>query len=251
MSTDTLIKIYENSSSDNWNYTGERKEYRMTAKTIRKLLPKGSILDVGCFRGDFLSILPDNYDKYGVEPSKQASRLAKLKGIEMIGTSIESITTQSARFDIITLLDVMEHLVNPFRSLQILFTKLNSNGFVILTTGNTNALPWRLMRTDYWYYYPEHVSFFCPQWFHWAGPKIGFKVTAISKFSHFSSKWFQRWKHLSQSIVYVLLKRGNRYPRLLNFLSHIYPFSRARGWEEPPETKFWKDHMLVVLRSCS
>lgn len=51
---------------DSW-YTNEHTEFKIAIDIVRHSFSTGRILDVGCFRGDFLNSLPRNYQRYGLE----------------------------------------------------------------------------------------------------------------------------------------------------------------------------------------
>lgn len=242
-----LVNIYSQLTADMWDYQKDRADFHLAAEEIQRWIPSGNVLDIGCFRGDFLSLLPENYKTYGVEPSHAAREVASAKGIKLVGLSFDQIASDSPGFDIITLLDVLEHLPRPFEALRIAVKHLKPGGKIILSTGNTDALPWRLLPNDYWYYVSEHVSFFCRHWFQWAGSKLGLEVARIVKFSHFNATLYRRLKQLVQCFVFRIRNSGGRYPQMLNPLMCVYPFSRVRKWDGAPITRHWKDHMLVIL----
>lgn len=244
-----LAEAYSALSTDYWDYTEGRTDFALAVSAVLNSAPSGCILDVGCFRGDFLAMFSDNYQKYGIEPAKSAREIARQRGINLIGSSMEEIEIKSPMFHFITLLDVIEHLPYPLKSLQKIADLLLPGGVLIVSTGNTDALPWRLMGQDYWYYFTEHVSFLSPRWFRWAARQLGLTVVTVKKFSHKEGSVFARWRQLAQCLVFLALKHANKYPPLQKVISSVYPFNRVSQWSSPPKTNLWKDHMLVVLKS--
>ena len=251
LSPTQLYNEYSKITENKWDYHQDRVDHYLAASQIRRSFTSGNILDIGCFRGDFLMLLPEDFVKYGLEPAHSARKIAIERGISLLGNSIEKIDEDSPKFNVITLLDVIEHLPNPFESLRALAKLLTPKGCFIISTANTDVIPWRLMRNDYWYYISEHVCFFFPSWFRCDGTQFGFEVTSVMKFSHFRSTFFEPWKQLAQSLVFWALNRTKRSPIITNALLHIYPFTRARYWETPPKTISWRDHMIVVLQPKS
>ncbi len=248
-SSNELAEAYGQISETNWSYRERRNDYRLAFEAIFQLKKSGRILDIGCYRGDFLQLFPDSFSRYGIEPSKAAAKMAKEKGVRIVGKTLEEFESGNTRFDIITLIDVLEHLPSPFQALSKLAPFLNRNGILLFSTGNTDALPWRLMRQDYWYYSTEHVSFFNPKWFRWAARQLGFRLAVFRKFSHREGSAFERWRQFAQCLTFVALKRLDRYPLIRKALSPIYPFNKAIHWMAPPSTQLWKDHQLVVLQA--
>jgi SAM-dependent methyltransferase len=227
----------------------ERTDFSIALDVISKSFSSGPVLDIGCSCGDFLRILPDNYQKYGVEITEESRKILQKQKIKLIGSSIEQMEIHNPTFSAITLFDVIEHLPYPFRSLERLSNLLLPEGILILSTGNTDALPWRLMRQDYWYYLTEHVSFFNPHWFRWAATQLGLKLVMANKFSHFNSSLFKRWHQFAQCLAFWIFRYTRQYPSLKKVIMPIYPFKRVKKWPSAPKTNHWRDHIIVVLQS--
>ena len=223
----------------------------MAFDAIIALKKSGTILDVGCYRGDFLQLLPERFSKYGIEPSEAAASVAEGKGIRILAGTLEEFDTKGTSYDVITLMDVLEHLPYPFLALSKLASLLKPGGIILLSTGNTNALPWRLMRRDYWYYSTEHVSFFNSPWFRWAAQRLGLALIDMKRFSHQKGSVFERWHQFAQCLAFITLKHLDRYPSLKGMLSTVYPFSRAVRWHTAPSAQRWKDHLLVTLQAAN
>jgi SAM-dependent methyltransferase len=242
-----LLRAYAGMDADVWAYH-ERPDYHLARQALLRHCRQGRVLDVGCFRGDFLDALPGAYTRYGVEPSPEAAQVARGRDINMIAKTIEQLDTAGTRFDAVTMLDVIEHLPQPAQALGTLVDLLVPGGVLIVATGNRDALPWRLLRLDYWYYFPEHVSFFNRHWFDWLARRLGLDVLSMLKFSHFEATFSVRMRQLLEAVVYRVAHAAR--PRSVHgrIIRSIYPFSRAALWREPPKTRAWRDHMLIVLR---
>jgi hypothetical protein len=133
------------------------------------------------------------------------------------------------RFHAITLLDVIEHLTHPLLSLRKL----------------------RIMRLDYWYYFSEHVSFFNPRWFKWAGRQLDLKVVLLKRFSHFGDSIFERLRQLAHCFAFRLAKGLESTSRCQKVLSSLQLFNRTKQWSHSPSAHRWRDHMFVVLKSTA
>jgi SAM-dependent methyltransferase len=248
LSSAILIETYGTFSVDCWRYP-QRTDFDLAAQIIRSVWSAGRVLDVGCYRGDFLATLPDGYQKYGIEPAEAAREVARSRGITLLGAFIEEPDINAPLFHVITLLDVIEHLPYPLESLKKVARRLLPGGLLIVSTGNTDALPWRLMRQDYWYYCTEHVSFFNPKWFRWAAQQLDLSFVGVKRFSHQEGSVLERWRQFAQCLTFITLKNLDCYPLLKKMISRIYPFNRAIRWTTPPLTRLWKDHLLVTLQS--
>jgi SAM-dependent methyltransferase len=196
-----------------------------------------AVLDVGCFRGDFLSRLPSSVKKFGIEPSREAQQMLPGLGIQLLGETIGATSTPEVSFDFIYLMDVAEHLPNPLTDIRKLASWLKPGGKLIITTGNSDALPWRLSRLSYWYYLPQHLSFCNRRWFAWAAQESGLRLVRSATFSHSRQaygKMFvpERWKQFLKIFV----------GRASELLTGRRMFPHAVG------TATWPDHIFVVLQ---
>jgi SAM-dependent methyltransferase len=82
-----IIKFYETASAQLWRCDTQqvRPEWILVKEYVRKYSIKpGTILDVGCYQGEFLDFLGNEWGKYGVEPSLAASAVARQRGKKKI-----------------------------------------------------------------------------------------------------------------------------------------------------------------------
>jgi SAM-dependent methyltransferase len=215
-----------------------RRYFDLALAEIRRGPPAATALDIGCFRGDFLALLPSSLQKSGIEPSRAARHRAEQRGIKIIGDTLDTAVVENGSFDLIFMMDVAEHLPDPFDGLKKISRWLAPGGRLIVTTGNSDALLWRLSRLNYWYYFPQHISFCNRRWFEWAARQLDLEIISLAKFSHSRrayGKWFvpERWRQLAKSLIlWGLARCGYRSKRFI-----------ARG------DSTWPDHIFVVLRA--
>lgn len=241
-----LAKYYGALSGDDWWQHDQEREVWHQIKTLVERAPGRSILDVGCFRGDLLAYLGESWDRFGVEPSIDARRIAVTRGIKIIGSSVEELDEGDRQFAAITLVDVVEHLPRPLEALQKLARMLQPGGLLVLFTGNTQAWSWRFAGTQYWYSaMPEHVAFFQPAWFKWAAPKLKCQVGSITRLRYEPASLPRRLDETLKNVIYV------SYHRLANSvfrtpLLKLPIVGRVGKWNG----SWWttaRDHILVTL----
>ena len=122
-----------------------------TLKTKRKLINSesdkpGSILDIGCGIGDFLLTMQKaGWDITGSEPSEKARKQAETKLGQTINSDLKSI---NAKFDVITLWHVLEHIPDLTETLNEIIGILETNGTLIIAVPNYRSYDAR--------YYGEH-----------------------------------------------------------------------------------------------
>jgi SAM-dependent methyltransferase len=249
LSKTELMQAYaELPSNGVWESAGLGIDKKMAKEFIEHNVLSGPILEVGCFRGDLLAGLSGNYSKYGIEPSVDASAIAGKKNIKILGRTTEDVLSgYSSYFKAIVLLDVIEHFLSPLAELKALDSLLAPGGYILISTGNTSALTWKMMRLDYWYYFPEHVCFFNPRWFNWASEHLALKVVSLKKYALNEGTAWQRLNHYVPCLVFSIAKKLEQ----LSFgriAMGIYPLSRVGSWKEVPVPYHCRDHIFVVLR---
>jgi len=248
MATEEELKSYYGGLGDEdwWQYEGEREVWRYLRENLKRA-PTRAVLDVGCFRGDLLCYLGDEWEKFGVEPSWDARRLAEARGIRVIGDTIESLADTDLRFGAITMIDVIEHLPRPLDSLRKVASLLCPGGRLVVFTGTTDALSWRFARTNYWYCaMPEHVVFFRSSWFRWAAPELGCTVESVRRLPFQRARLSVRLNEALGNVAYVSYKRLENVPVLGAALRHLPIVKRIGSWQGSWWTSA-RDHVLVTL----
>ena len=99
------------------DYSGEeavfRAEFERRLRRMRAAGASGRLLDVGAATGAFLvAARAAGFDVAGIEPSPVA-QAARARGLDVFHGPIESATLAAASFDVVTIFDVLEHLVDP------------------------------------------------------------------------------------------------------------------------------------------
>lgn len=117
-----------------WWFVSRR---RIVERILARIRPpvQSSILDVGCGTGGNLPMLATYGDVTGIEMSAVAHRSALERGAHQIylGRFPEDLPSQGKSFDLITFLDVLEHLEDDIGALTAARRVLNSSGSVLIT----------------------------------------------------------------------------------------------------------------------
>lgn len=108
-------------------------------RIVRKLIEKYNntsnpkILDIGCGTGKNMEELQNLGIVYGLDSSPQALSFCKKRGLNnLILGSAEETHLKNSSFNIITLLDVLEH-TNDFKTLKEINRILAKKGLIIIT----------------------------------------------------------------------------------------------------------------------
>ena len=246
-SQEALADYYGGLSSDEWwQHEPDREVWREIKKVIARA-PEHSVLDVGCFRGDLLDYLGNEWQRFGVEPSRHARLAAESRGIKIVGDSIESLPVTRQQFGAITLVDVMEHLLRPLDALRKLVSLVKPGGQIVIFTGNTDAWSWRFAGVHYWYSaMPEHVAFFNPKWFEWSAPKIKCRVSLVRQLRYQPTPIRTRLDEALKNIAYVTYRRLETSAAPVRVVSRLPVLNRIGNWESCWWTSA-RDHILVML----
>jgi SAM-dependent methyltransferase len=160
LSASDYISLYEKAPGTVWMAGELERNDLATIYTYLKNHAGGSILDVGCYTGNFLADLPDKFEKYGIEPSVLASKSAASKGIHVLGKTLDELELNKV-FDVVVLIDVIEHVLDVEKLLNQALVHVKKNGLLIISTGNPGCVFWRkVFKSMFWYnLFAEHVTF--------------------------------------------------------------------------------------------
>jgi 2-polyprenyl-3-methyl-5-hydroxy-6-metoxy-1,4-benzoquinol methylase len=123
---------------ENWLFRlGRQRLWSRRVHAIQRhlRLESGSILDVGCATGEFLEVMQRRgWTAAGIEPNPAAAARARERFASDIvqGVPLEEAVLPEASFDLITLWDVLEHLVDPAAALRGLARSLRPTGLLAL-----------------------------------------------------------------------------------------------------------------------
>jgi SAM-dependent methyltransferase len=118
-----------------WWYLGRRRIIQSLVEKIRTTLPnaKPKILDVGCGTGANLKMLSAYGSAEGVDISPQAVDFCRERGLDSVKLgAIEHLPYESGSFELVTALDVVEHLDDDVAGLREMRRVLRRDGRVLL-----------------------------------------------------------------------------------------------------------------------
>lgn len=184
-------RLYATAAADVWVSTGLRADQTRVLQAILDARGGAQVLDVGCYDGALLDALPPGYERYGIEPSAAAAQRARGRGVNVLGASLDALAAGSAAlpgdgFDLITAVDVIEHVADPADTLARMAALLAPGGLLLVSTGNLDAAAWRWAGARYWYCsFPEHISFASEPWARQVAPRCGLELTAFQPFRYY------------------------------------------------------------------
>jgi SAM-dependent methyltransferase len=140
---------------------------RFLAGPFRTLLqlPPGRALDVGCGHGQLGAwLLAHGWTVDGVEPSVEAARRARARGVGVRCASLDAATLEPASYDVLVFNHSLEHLPDPRRALRTAHLLLRSGGRIIVVAPDFDSWQRRLFGT-FWFHLdlPRHRIHFNAQ----------------------------------------------------------------------------------------
>jgi 2-polyprenyl-3-methyl-5-hydroxy-6-metoxy-1,4-benzoquinol methylase len=131
---------------------------------IEKMKAGGSLFDVGCAFGFFLEVARGRgWNVSGVEISEFAADYAvRQLGLDVVNENAEAWDHGTARYDVITMWDLIEHLRDPQGTVRNLARALKPGGLLVLSTPDVESIPARLMKQRWlgWQLRNEHLYYF-------------------------------------------------------------------------------------------
>lgn len=169
---DSLESLYEEgyyTGEADYIYEDERKQeeandqvWQARLSTIaRTNPPPAQFLDVGCSFGGFVAAAERaGYRARGLDLSDFAVQEGLKRGRSLQKGPVRPETFDPESFDVITLIEVMEHLPDPQLAARSLFRWLRPGGLVVLQTANFQGRQARSQGPDYHYYLPGHLYYY-------------------------------------------------------------------------------------------
>lgn len=177
-------------------YPQRGRAFQDIVDRLNKIEPNSRILDIGCGDGHFLHLCKQKGFKCtGVEGSKNlssyASSVTKSKIIQ--GLYNKDMFPENS-FDIITLIQVLEHISEPRKVLEIVKYHLRPKGILAIEVPSIHAphfLLYRLTGLKYFVKPPHgiispHVGYYSPKTFLRLTNDLQFKTVSLTT---------GRWKH--------------------------------------------------------
>jgi 2-polyprenyl-3-methyl-5-hydroxy-6-metoxy-1,4-benzoquinol methylase len=133
-------------------------------KTLKYLSPKGKRhLDIGCAFGYMIeAALSAGYESEGLEISPAADEAVKL-GYNVKKTMLKDAGYPDDHFDLITAVDVIEHIPEPIEWLYECHRILKKGGILLMVTPDCSSLPARIKKAMWPHYKVEHLHYYTPE----------------------------------------------------------------------------------------
>jgi len=186
-------------------------------------------LDFGCGAGGLLKFLQDRatVQARGQERKIEASGFDVGSYAEKLGTidklkiwdrnGLEKLP--AGYFQIITCIEVIEHVPEPLAIFELLARLLAPNGLLLLTTGNVDSPLAKLTGIGFGYCVPEiHVSYFTPFSLKYAYDRVGLRPMKVRFLDGLRFKFLKNVEQRLPPGLANALAKSTLLLRLLDFL---------------------------------
>ena len=191
MPTDQELTDYYNRAAyfeggEHGGYTNYDVQTEPSLQMVTELLDrfpasdgKLSVLDVGCSYGSHLRLAADRqWQCFGVELSAHARQMAKERHGDLMTVVERAEDLPNRRYDLVLMLEVIEHLKDPYPLFATLFDKgaIGPDTLVAITTPNARSndaiadpAKWEFRHP------PSHLVYYSAQTFKLLMQRLGFK----------------------------------------------------------------------------
>jgi SAM-dependent methyltransferase len=180
--SDTLARLYNDESySEYWSigHSADPVDFERVDGLIPRPVTSSqrpTLLDVGCATGEFLKLAQNRFECRGVELGADTAALAREAGFEVITGTVADVPGRE-RFDVVTMLQVIEHIVDPRDALAEIHRLLKPGGILYLNTPCTDSASFKLFRERHMHVSSfGHVSLFTKEGLERLASRCGFEV---------------------------------------------------------------------------
>ncbi|MDP6659699.1 MAG: class I SAM-dependent methyltransferase [Candidatus Pacebacteria bacterium] len=140
-----------------------------------------SVFDIGCGWGTFLKLLKDSkgFNVEGIEPGAMQARVARdYYGLKVARETLSDYVERNSgnRFDLVSMIHVLEHFVDPGKVLDDAKSILKSDGVLFVAVPNTPRPNEPLDR----FFHFEHCYYFTPLTLNKLLKKHGLKIISLT-----------------------------------------------------------------------
>jgi SAM-dependent methyltransferase len=171
----------ENSPFLSW-FNGEYRAVSAVPENVR-------VLDIGCGFAETLGYHKNRgCEAYGVEADENIRKVAERFGFNVQVGVFNETMFQPGFFDFVTMDQVLEHALDPIKTMFTVKNILKDNGKLIITVPNAFGWGAKFYKNKWLHWHcPYHLQFFSKKSLKLAAAKVGFKVNKIKTIT--SSEW--------------------------------------------------------------
>lgn len=182
-----VLNYYEDLEDPSYEATrkGRALQAVKMLSVIKKHAKGKKLLDIGAGSGILVEqALKKGFDAVGVEPSRWLWQKAQELNLPVV-LGIFPHEELKKSFDVITLIDVIEHVTNPVGLLKDAANALSPDGIVVVATPDIGAILAKVLRKKWWHLRVAHIGYFNVKTLKLAAAKAGLKPVYQGR-----AKWY-------------------------------------------------------------
>jgi SAM-dependent methyltransferase len=165
---------------------------------------RGTLLDVGCGRGDLAaSWIAAGWRVLGVEPAPEAARIARARGVEIMGPTLATAQIAPQSLDAVVFRHSLEHVPDPRTDLRRAHDLLRPGGRLAVIVPNWGSWQRRAFG-EYWFplELPRHRTHFTAAGLQAALGAAGYEVIDIRPATPFiTTTWSLQFRLLDRLLT--------------------------------------------------
>lgn len=146
---------------------GDGAGHRSYVELVRRHVPHGSWLDVGCGHGRLAAeAAAAGYEAFGVDPNPLAVQAARqrLGADRVFQGGVEAAALPPNRFSVVSMVGTVEHLKRPLETLREIHRVVEPGGLILVQTPNLASLQYRHQGENWEQFTPPgHLIYFAPR----------------------------------------------------------------------------------------
>jgi len=219
---EVLNELYSQLVDDDYvgSQSGRSIQMRWLVELVRRYHPAAkTALDVGAAAGLLVSeSRKQGLDSIGVEPSHSLVEVAHRNGQEVLQGVLPHPDLAGRRFDIVFLVDVIEHVAEPVELLRLCADHLAEDGILLVVTPDVSSVAARALGRRWWHFRLAHVGYFDRKSLTRAAEQAGLQVKAWRR-----AKWFFPIEYAASRLESYLPVGGiNRLVRRLPLVGRMF-----------------------------
>jgi 2-polyprenyl-3-methyl-5-hydroxy-6-metoxy-1,4-benzoquinol methylase len=206
-----LLAEYEGNKDEEYFDQTESRSMNayLSLALIRRHAKSGRLLDVGAATGFFLNAARPFFEVEGVEPSTWARRYAQEQlGLKIKAPTLEAARFEDGRFDVVTLLDVIEHVPDPVAVLKEIARVTKPGGILYLVTPDCESPSAKVLGGRWWGLRSAHIFYFSRATLERALAAAGFEIVEAKSFGRIFTwgYWLSRLSNYPKPIYAAVEK---------------------------------------------
>lgn len=158
-------------------------------------------------------------DAVGVEPSESLVDAARrTNGVQLVQGTFPNPLLNGRQFDLVYLVDVIEHVAYPVTLLANCALALAPGGGLVVVTPDVSSLAARLLGRRWWHFRLAHVGYFNARSMNMAARRAGLVIQSTNR-----ARWFFSVRYLAKRVsVYLPVGLVNRAAERFGPLRWLY-----------------------------